>query len=443
MSPSRGGAPSSGTAQKPVSALRRGDLLGTTREGAHESTHAGYRPEGAPVSPGCCRAGRKPESRPLLAWDSLRLPAPRPALPGLGVISVPTKETEARSWRWRLAPFLRAAPQEAGSCSPRRCPSLFEYPDEGGQFPDRGAPGAPWGVTPGKAIGAFGERENFVLLPGHGKCCLSLFLPPSARLSPARPRRALLLVTSVRGGAARNNPVRPQPGGEAAAAAPASRQTAARAPRRKPQPGGPSPGPGSISLQCPKINKYINKGKRSLGWRWGSPPSLLPPSAPALPLSLRKCYQTPPTRHAQPGRGAAAAARTRAPGGFPPLLLSLLFLLLRSGDFTGERPPRLRGSPHRPPCRALLRPLSPGPPGADSRPRGSRPRGWRPAGGGLEVRGWRAGERGAAGLGLSPVEEGLRKKKKKKKKEKDVFGVAQVSAKLSLGHRSLPGARAT
>lgn len=39
------------------------------------------------------------------------------------------------------------------------------------------------------------------------------------------------------------------------------------------------------------------------------------------------------------------------------------------------------------------------------------------------MRGWRAGERGAAVRCLSPVEEGLRKKKKKKKeKERDIFG---------------------
>lgn len=41
------------------------------------------------------------------------------------------------------------------------------------------------------------------------------------------------------------------------------------------------------------------------------------------------------------------------------------------------------------------------------------------------MRGWRAGERGAAVRCLSPVEEGLRKKRKKKEKEKkkkDIFG---------------------
>jgi hypothetical protein len=54
------------------------------------------------------------------------------------------------------------------------------------------------------------------------------------------------------------------------------------------------------------------------------------------------------------------------------------------------------------------------------------------------VRGWRAGERGAAVRCLSPVEEGLRKKRKKKEKEKkkktSSVTVAQVFAKLSLGH---------
>lgn len=41
VSPPGGGAPGAGTAQKPVSALQRSDLLGTSLEGAHESTHAG------------------------------------------------------------------------------------------------------------------------------------------------------------------------------------------------------------------------------------------------------------------------------------------------------------------------------------------------------------------------------------------------------------------
>lgn len=53
------------------------------------------------------------------------------------------------------------------------------------------------------------------------------------------------------------------------------------------------------------------------------------------------------------------------------------------------------------------------------------------------MRGWRAGERGAAVRCLSPVEEGLRKKRKKKEKEKKKTSsvtVAQVFAKLSLGH---------
>lgn len=89
------------------------------------------------------------------------------------MISVSTKETEARSWRWQLAPLAPLPPrrpQETGSCSPRRCPSLFEYPGEGGRLPEQGAPGAPWGVTLGKAIGAFRAQENFVLPPGYGKC---------------------------------------------------------------------------------------------------------------------------------------------------------------------------------------------------------------------------------------------------------------------------------
>lgn len=53
------------------------------------------------------------------------------------------------------------------------------------------------------------------------------------------------------------------------------------------------------------------------------------------------------------------------------------------------------------------------------------------------MRGWRAGERGAAVRCLSPVEEGLLKKRKKKEKEKKKTSsvtVAQVFAKLSLGH---------
>lgn len=123
----------------------------------HTSPHTlGNGPREPRCPPGVAGLGRKPESRPLLAWDSLPLPPPRPALPGLGVISVPSREPEARSWRWQLAPFPRAAPQEAGSCSPRLSPSLFEYPDEGGRLPEQGAPGAPWGVTPGeKQLGHF------------------------------------------------------------------------------------------------------------------------------------------------------------------------------------------------------------------------------------------------------------------------------------------------
>lgn len=67
-------------------------------------------------------------------------------------------------------PFPARRPQETGSCSPRLCPSLFEYPGEGRRLPEQGAPGAPWGVTPGKANGAFRAQENFVLPPGYGKC---------------------------------------------------------------------------------------------------------------------------------------------------------------------------------------------------------------------------------------------------------------------------------
>lgn len=78
----------------------------------HTSPHTlGNGPREPRCPPGVAGLGRKPESRPLLAWDSLPTsPTPRPALPGLGVISVPTKETEARNWRWQLAPFPRAAP---------------------------------------------------------------------------------------------------------------------------------------------------------------------------------------------------------------------------------------------------------------------------------------------------------------------------------------------
>lgn len=45
------------------------------------------------------------------------------------------------------------------------------------------------------------------------------------------------------------------------------------------------------------------------------------------------------------------------------------------------------------------------------------------------MRGWRAGERGAAVRCLSPVEEGLRKKRKKKEKEekRDIFGDCSTS----------------
>lgn len=173
VSPPGGGAPGAGTAPPRSQCLRSG--AATSWEPplrVHTSPHTlGNGPREPRCPPGVAGLGRKPESRPLLAWDSLPLPQPRPALPGLGVISVPSREPEARSWRWQLAPLAPSSvPQEAGSCSPRRCPSLFEYPDEGGRLPEQGAPGAPWGVTPGKAIGAFRARENFVLPPGHGKC---------------------------------------------------------------------------------------------------------------------------------------------------------------------------------------------------------------------------------------------------------------------------------
>lgn len=51
------------------------------------------------------------------------------------------------------------------------------------------------------------------------------------------------------------------------------------------------------------------------------------------------------------------------------------------------------------------------------------------------MRGWRAGEPCAAVRCLSPVEEVLlKKKKKKKKRETSSVTVAQVFAKLRLGH---------
>lgn len=80
----------------------------------------------------------------------------------------------------------------------------------------------------------------------------SLPLPPSLSppLPPARPRRALLLVTSVRGGAARNNPVRPQTGRGGGRCGSRTQTAAARASRLPPEPRGPCPGP--ISVQCQK-----------------------------------------------------------------------------------------------------------------------------------------------------------------------------------------------
>ncbi|TKC52416.1 hypothetical protein EI555_009973, partial [Monodon monoceros] len=112
---------------------------------------------------------------------------------------------------------------------------------------------------------------------------------------------------------------------------------------------------------------------------------------------------------------------------------------LADGDFPGERPPLLlRGSPSPAWARAAASRPPPAPvtrrrPGADSRPRGSRPGGWRPAGGGLEVRGWRGGERGAAERCLSPPEEGL---------HRNIFGDCGTSlGQVVSWTLKLPGAR--
>lgn len=62
------------------------------------------------------------------------------------------------------------------------------------------------------------------------------------------------------------------------------------------------------------------------------------------------------------------------------------------------------------------------------------------------MRGWRAGERGAAVRCLSPVEEGLLKKRKKKEKEekKDIFGDCGTSiCQVESWTLKLAGARAT
>lgn len=67
--------------------------------------------------------------------------------------------------------------------------------------------------------------------------------------------------------------MRPQTGRGGGCCGSRTQTAAARASRLLPEPGGPRPGP--ISVQCPK-----NKGKRSLGRRSGSLPSLRarPPS---------------------------------------------------------------------------------------------------------------------------------------------------------------------
>lgn len=129
-------------------------------------------------------------------------------------------------------------------------------------------------------------------------------------------------------------------------------------------------------------------------------------------------------------------------GGFLPLLLSLLFLLLcdlrlllllllLSGDFPGERPPLPRGSPSaararaaasRPPPAPVTRPQ----PRFDSRPRGLAAR--RRAAGGGRAGGEGGGEQasGSRGALCLPPEEGLRR-------NISADRGARVLAKLRLG----------
>lgn len=124
--PPRGGAPEAGAALQPLTALAPrapGNLpRGCTR--VHTRRVASRGSPGVPrVLPG---RGRKPESWPPLAWDSLAPPLfLRPALSGLEVISLLSfPRRGARSWRWQLARGPRAAHRESGSCSPHRCPNL-------------------------------------------------------------------------------------------------------------------------------------------------------------------------------------------------------------------------------------------------------------------------------------------------------------------------------
>lgn len=139
--PGRGGArspPGGGTTRRKRSgrppgpeATRRG-LRGTSPEGAHESTHAGGRLKGAPVSSGCRRVGEEAQSPGPHSPGIPRSPGPAlPARAAISLASLPRRGKRA-GWRQPLAPGPGAAHQETGSCSPRRCPSQFEYPREGG-----------------------------------------------------------------------------------------------------------------------------------------------------------------------------------------------------------------------------------------------------------------------------------------------------------------------
>lgn len=111
----------------------------------HTSPHTlGNGPREPRCPPGVAGLGRKPESRPLLAWDSLPLPQPRPALPGLGVISVPSSEPEARSWRWQLAPFPPARPPRKPAAAPRAAALAYlNTRTRAGGFLSRVHPGRP------------------------------------------------------------------------------------------------------------------------------------------------------------------------------------------------------------------------------------------------------------------------------------------------------------
>lgn len=86
-------------------------------------------------SPGVPRVSPGWEGSPRPGPHSPGIPLPPgPALPARSAISLASLPRRAKraGWRQPLAPGPSSAHQETGSCSPRRCPSQFEHPREGG-----------------------------------------------------------------------------------------------------------------------------------------------------------------------------------------------------------------------------------------------------------------------------------------------------------------------